>query len=137
VWFSPRPAFRSACTPPYRTNALRGVTQVVETDDPGGARVQSEYELLGASYAEAFDTVSRCASPASPSPAAAQTVPTSPHPPAQPQPYRRSRARRAYTVDVDQWDYWFLPPPPPSRTTWTRLVPPSVLTGHVSYLLPY
>jgi hypothetical protein len=24
------------------------------------------------------------------------------------------------------------PPPPPSRTNWTRLVPPSVLTGHVS-----
>ena len=23
------------------------------------------------------------------------------------------------------------PPPPPSRTDWTRLVPPSVLTGHV------
>jgi len=23
------------------------------------------------------------------------------------------------------------PPPPPSRTKWTRLVPPSVLTGHV------
>jgi archaellum component FlaC len=23
------------------------------------------------------------------------------------------------------------PPPPPSRTNWTRLVPPSVLTGHV------
>jgi hypothetical protein len=31
-----------------------------------------------------------------------------------------------------------LPPlPPPSRTNWTRLVPPSVLTGHVSSLLPY
>jgi hypothetical protein len=29
------------------------------------------------------------------------------------------------------------PPPPPSRTNWTRLVPPSVLTGHVSSLLPY
>ena len=29
------------------------------------------------------------------------------------------------------------PPPPPSRATWIRLVPPSVLTGHVSYLLPY
>ena len=28
-------------------------------------------------------------------------------------------------------------PPPPSRTSWTRLVPPSVLTGHVSSLLPY
>ena len=27
------------------------------------------------------------------------------------------------------------PPPPPSRTDWTRLVPPSVLTGHVSFLL--
>jgi Tfp pilus assembly pilus retraction ATPase PilT len=26
--------------------------------------------------------------------------------------------------------------PPPSRTDWTRLVPPSVLTGHVSSLLP-
>jgi len=24
------------------------------------------------------------------------------------------------------------PPPPPSRTDWTRLVPPPVLTGHVS-----
>ena len=24
------------------------------------------------------------------------------------------------------------PLPPPSRTNWTRLVPPSVLTGHVS-----
>ena len=24
------------------------------------------------------------------------------------------------------------PPPPPSRTEWTRLVPPPVLTGHVS-----
>ena len=107
MWISPRRASRSACAPPYRTDALRGVMQVVETDDPGGARVQSEYDLLGASYAEAFDTVSRCASPASPSPAAAQTVPKSPHPPARPQPCRRSRARRAYTVDVDQWDYWF------------------------------
>ena len=28
-----------------------------------------------------------------------------------------------------------LPPPPPSRTNWARLVPPSVLTGHVSSLL--
>jgi hypothetical protein len=27
--------------------------------------------------------------------------------------------------------------PPPSRTDWTRLVPPPVLTGHVSSLLPY
>jgi hypothetical protein len=26
------------------------------------------------------------------------------------------------------------PPPPPSRTNWTRLVPPPVLTGHVSSL---
>jgi len=25
-------------------------------------------------------------------------------------------------------------PPPPSRTDWTRLVPPPVLTGHVSSL---
>ena len=25
--------------------------------------------------------------------------------------------------------------PPPSRTNWTHLVPPSVLTGHVSSLL--
>jgi hypothetical protein len=29
------------------------------------------------------------------------------------------------------------PPLPPSRANWTRLVPPSVLTGHVSSLLPY
>jgi hypothetical protein len=29
------------------------------------------------------------------------------------------------------------PPPPPSRTNRTRLVPPPVLTGHVSSLLPY
>ena len=30
------------------------------------------------------------------------------------------------------------PPPPPSlRTNWTRLVPPSVLTGHVLSLPPY
>jgi len=29
-----------------------------------------------------------------------------------------------------------LPPPPSSRTDWTRLVPPPVLTGHVSSLLP-
>ena len=29
------------------------------------------------------------------------------------------------------------PPPPSSRTDWTRLVPPPVLTGHVSSLLPY
>jgi hypothetical protein len=28
-------------------------------------------------------------------------------------------------------------PPPPSRTNWTRLVPPSVLIGHVWSLLPY
>ena len=28
-------------------------------------------------------------------------------------------------------------PPPPSRTNWTHLVPPPVLTGHVSSLLPY
>ena len=27
-------------------------------------------------------------------------------------------------------------PPPPFRTDWTRLVPPPVLTGHVSFLLP-
>ena len=27
--------------------------------------------------------------------------------------------------------------PPPSRTRWTRLVPPPVLGGHVSSLLPY
>ena len=27
-------------------------------------------------------------------------------------------------------------PPPPSRTKWTRLVHPSVLTGHVSSLSP-
>jgi len=27
-------------------------------------------------------------------------------------------------------------PPPPSRTDWTRLVPPPVLTRHVSSLLP-
>ena len=27
-------------------------------------------------------------------------------------------------------------PPPPSRTNWTRLVHPSVLTGHVSSLSP-
>ena len=35
---------------------------------------------------------------------------------------------------------WALPPcapPPPSCTDWTRLVPPPVLTGHVSSLLPY
>ena len=31
-----------------------------------------------------------------------------------------------------------LPPlPPPSRTNWTRLVPPSVLTGHVSPRYPF
>jgi len=29
------------------------------------------------------------------------------------------------------------PLPPPARTDWTRLVPPFVLTGHVSSLLPY
>jgi hypothetical protein len=29
------------------------------------------------------------------------------------------------------------PPPPPSRANWTRLVPPPVLTGRVSSLLPY
>ena len=31
---------------------------------------------------------------------------------------------------------WGTPPPfpPPSRTNWTRLVPPSVLIGHVSWL---
>jgi acetyl esterase/lipase len=28
-------------------------------------------------------------------------------------------------------------PPPPSRTNWTRLVPPPVLTGRVASLLPY
>ena len=28
-----------------------------------------------------------------------------------------------------------LPPPSASRTNWTRLVPPPVLTGHVSSLL--
>ena len=28
-------------------------------------------------------------------------------------------------------------PPPPSRTDWTRRVPPPVLTGHASSLLPY
>ena len=28
-----------------------------------------------------------------------------------------------------------VPLPPPSRTNWTRLVPPCVLTGHVSSLL--
>jgi hypothetical protein len=29
-----------------------------------------------------------------------------------------------------------VPPPPPSRTDWTHLVPPPVLTGHASSLLP-
>jgi ubiquinone/menaquinone biosynthesis methyltransferase len=29
------------------------------------------------------------------------------------------------------------PPPPPCRTNWTRLVPPPVLSGHVSSLPPY
>jgi hypothetical protein len=29
------------------------------------------------------------------------------------------------------------PPLSPSRTNWTRLVPPPVLTGHVSSLFPY
>ena len=29
------------------------------------------------------------------------------------------------------------PPPAPSRTNWTRLVPPSVLTGHVSGVQPH
>jgi len=29
------------------------------------------------------------------------------------------------------------PPLPPSRTDWTRLVPPPILTGQVSSLLPY
>ena len=29
------------------------------------------------------------------------------------------------------------PPPPPPSTNRTRLVPPPVLTGHVSSLLPY
>jgi len=29
------------------------------------------------------------------------------------------------------------PPPAPSRTDWTSLVPPPVLTGHVSSLVPY
>jgi hypothetical protein len=29
------------------------------------------------------------------------------------------------------------PPPPPSRTDWTRLVPPPVLNGHAASLLPY
>ena len=29
------------------------------------------------------------------------------------------------------------PLPPPARTNWTRLVPLSVLTGHVSSLFPY
>jgi hypothetical protein len=45
----------------------------------------------------------------------------------------RGAARHAQRVVVDGGAR----PPPPSRTNWTRLVPPSVLTGHVSSLLPY
>ena len=50
----------------------------------------------------------------------------------------RARAR----VQVRQWlaSFELVPgvkvvcPPPPSRTNWTRLVPPPVQTGHVSSL---
>ena len=43
---------------------------------------------------------------------------------------RRAGCRRSGTASTR------VPPPPPSRTNWTRLVPPSELTGHVSWLLP-
>ena len=42
---------------------------------------------------------------------------------------RRTSARRARAAAV--------PLPPPSRTKWTRLVHPSVLTGHASSIPPY
>ena len=45
---------------------------------------------------------------------------------------RRHRGRRD---DRPRGRHRVRPPPPPSRTDWTRLVPPPVLTGHVSSLL--
>ena len=49
-------------------------------------------------------------------------------------PHRGALARAARPLG-ESW--FFAPPPPSSRTNWTRLVPPLVLTGHVSSLLPY
>jgi len=51
---------------------------------------------------------------------------------------RRLYLRGRSTVERDRWarELGELPPPPPSRTNWTRLVPPSVLTGHVSPRYP-
>ena len=44
----------------------------------------------------------------------------------------RCRETRAFLHPVVIESVLLSPPPPPSRTKWTRLVPPSVLTGHVS-----
>jgi hypothetical protein len=52
---------------------------------------------------------------------------------------KRARARGA-RARCSRWQraaWWCAPPPPPPFcTNWTRLVPPSVLTGHGSSLLP-
>ena len=45
-----------------------------------------------------------------------------------PEPHPRARSPTGSS------SLWQSPPPPPSRTKWTRLVHPSVLTGHVSPL---
>jgi len=43
--------------------------------------------------------------------------------------------RRALPPAVPREPVALFPPPPPFRTDWTRLVPPPVLIGHISFLL--
>ena len=51
----------------------------------------------------------------------------------------RSGSRGSAEEARAPWDYTAQDPPPPlpSRTNWTRLVPHPVLSGHVSSLAPY
>ena len=71
--------------------------------------------------------------PARPRAAPPPALPAPPCRPAAP-PRRAVSARGAHRLPSDGDCLWH-PPPPSSRTDWTRLVPPPVLTGHASSLL--
>ena len=82
----------------------------------GGTRIQLQ------STAKEKMEMFKCASPPHPSDAR-RLLQTHPF----------ARPRRDF-LEEEQFRILFqaVPPPPPSRTKWTRLVPPPVLIGHVS-----
>ena len=87
--------------------------------------------------------------PVRPPPAAARAAAPAAPAARPPRPRRARRARRARPARAERAARAVareqllvgcedsLPPPPTSRTDWTRLVPPPVLAGHVSSLLTY